>query len=76
MLAYATRTAVTLWRCPSGQVAKTLPRRPGGGDLVCVAFSPDGRWLASYLEGEFHLLDVSGIRAEPGSGPDPGREAQ
>nr|QRW40691.1 hypothetical protein [bacterium] len=67
--------AVGLWDLGSRKLLHLIEARPDA-PVEHVAFSPDGRWLASYLEGELHLLDVSGIRAEPGSGPDPGGEAR
>jgi WD40 repeat protein len=51
---------ILIWDARSGQVVYRIPQRPGG--CSTVAFSPDGRWLAIGLGGEYELREAGSWR--------------
>jgi WD40 repeat protein len=52
--------ALTLWQMADGAVLKTIPliNKPENKDVVSLAFSPDGRFLAIAAAGYFWIYDV------------------
>ncbi|MBL8819858.1 MAG: hypothetical protein JNL58_27785 [Planctomyces sp.] len=49
---------VGLWDLKSGKPVKTIPAE-GQGTVEHLEFSPNGHWLAYYVDGTLHLEDVS-----------------
>ena len=52
---------VKLWDLNSGLLLQELPQNPEA-EVVDVAFSPDGKWLAYLVAGILHVVDVSAVQ--------------
>lgn len=55
---YATQGAIKLWNTRTGALIRVLGGNMGGGALVALVFSPDGRILVSSNAGEVKLWNV------------------
>ena len=51
---------VTLWDLDTGKLVSRMPWTEQK-KVEMVQFSPDGKWLAYYVEGVLHLVDVSKV---------------
>jgi WD40 repeat protein len=55
---------VRLWDLASGKLVDKMPCTEEK-KVQTVRFSPDGRWLAYYVEGVLHVVDVAKVGEKP-----------